>query len=115
MCQNPIKLCDKCVEDECRKCKLNSHYITEKNFCECDKDYVYNSVKDTCEKEVMCKSDDLKLCNNCTQGVCKQCKNNSSLNPVSKKCECDNGFMFNFLKDYCFKNGNLYFYCRNSL
>lgn len=103
MCQKKIKLCEQCIDDECRKCRKNSHYLPDKNLCECDQGYIYNSILDVCVKEVICKTEDFRLCNNCHQGICTQCKNQSSL--IKKKCECNKGFMYNFANDYCYKNG----------
>ncbi len=102
-----MKLCSKCLDDKCKKCKENSHYLPTENHCECIKGYEYDYKNDSCYRADLCKNATLNMCSRCEEGKCAKCRPNSIYNNFTQSCECKPGFIYNFINDYCAKNGTI--------
>jgi len=94
-------LCKVCEKEKCYKCK--KHSILQSSKCSCKNGYTYNSEKNKCSKvyneDDRCKNN-IDLCKNCFGGdKCLKCKKNSFLK--NGKCECLQGYQYNYAKDKC--------------
>ena len=59
-----------------------------------------------------------KLCKKCNgDNICTKCQKNSQYNPLKNKCECENGFIYNYKTKKCKKEecGTLCLRCDEKL
>ncbi len=98
-CLKKVKLCKKCENDICQKCKKNSILNITSNECHCQDGYLYDQKRNSCIPQECQKK--LKLCINCQKNKCLKCKENSILNKTINECYCKEGFYYDEIKDIC--------------